>query len=251
MSEQRPKVPAVVKESGSRGESVETHPSFGMIGLSRWTSSGGRHFFGAAIEPHAGVSISIHRGEKHRSLSNHWYHGTQEIIQVDMTEAQFAQMITSFNIGSGVPCTISHVSRKAMEGIPEGMVPECPEVSERKLVEREFKAQMLEMAREIEALVAKAKAFQDKPSINKADRKEFADIAEHIKSAVASGVPFIQKQFNEALDESVTHAKADVDAFMSNLLRQAGMEALREKAAGLSIKLLPGESAPLELPPAS
>lgn len=249
MSEQRPKTPPKIERSGDEGESTETHPSFGMVSLSRWTSGGGRSFFGSAVEPHAGVSLTIRRGEKKRSLSNDWYHGTDEIIEINMTEAQFAQLITSFNIGSGVPCTISSVNRRGLDGIPDGTVPECPEISEHKRVEAKFKVRMMEMARQIEALVNKAEEFQGKPNINKADRKAYADIASHIKSIIASGVPFIQGQFNEALDMSVSHAKADVDAFMTNLLRQAGMEALRDKMMGFKVNLLPEPDAEVKALP--
>ena len=215
-----------------------------MASLSRWSSGGGRSFFGSAVEPHAGVSLSIHMGEKHRSLSNHWYHATGEIIEINMTEAQFAQMITSFNIGGGVPVTLSHISKSVIAQLPDGLIPECPEVSERKLVDTEFKEDMAELMHEVEKLVQKAAEFQDKPSINKADRREFVNIADHIASIVRSGVPFIQKQFNEALDTTVSHAKADVDAFISNLMRQAGVEALADKVRALNVRLLPEDTQP-------
>jgi hypothetical protein len=238
----RKKIPATVTKAGN-GDFVETHPSFAMVSLSRWSSGGGRSFFGSAIEPHAGVSLSIQTGEKHRSLSNHWYHATGELIEINMTEAQFAQLITSFNIGGGVPATLSHVNKRNIAELPDGIIPECPEVSERKLVDTEFKEDMTELMHEVDKLVAKAEAFQEKPSINKADRKEFAAIADHISHIVKSGIPFVQKQFNEALDTTVSHAKADVDAFVTNLMRQAGVEALADKVRSLKVRLLPEDTA--------
>lgn len=242
MSE-RKKTKATVKEVGN-GNFIETHPSFAMASLTRWTSGGGRSFFGSAVEPHAGVSLSIHMSEKHRNLSNHWYHATGEIVEINMTEAQFAQMITSFNIGGGVPVTLSHISKSVVAQLPDGIIPECPEVSERKLIDTEFKEDMSQLMHDVEKLVARAKTFQDKPTINKADRKEFASIAEQILHAVKSNVPFVQQQFNEALDKTVTHAKADVDAFVSNLMRQAGVEALADKVRVLNVRLLPEDTQP-------
>lgn len=238
----RKKIPAIVTEAGN-GNSVETHPSFGMISLSRYTSSGGRSYFGAAVEPHAGVSISIHKGEKHRSMSNTWYHAREEVIQVDMSEAQFAQMITSFNIGGGVPCTISHISKSALATLPDGIIPECPEISERKKVETEFKHVMRNLGEEVAKLVLKAQQLQEKPSVNKGDRQEFVKIADGIASIIRSQVPFVQSQFNEAMDATVAHAKSDVDAFISNLMRQAGVEAMRDKVLAAKPNLLPIEDA--------
>ena len=247
MSE-RKKQPATVRPSSTTGGTVETHPSFAMISLSRWTSGGGHSFFGSSVEPHAGVSLSIRRGEKHRSLGNYWYHATEEIIEVNMTEAQFSEMITSFNIGGGIPVTLSHISKKTIQDLPDGMIPECPEINERKTVESEFKALMTRCAAEVAKLVETAKTYQDKPTINKADRKVFTDLAHSIQCVIENGLPFIQGQFNEAMDKTVTHAKADVDSYMSNLLRQAGMDSLKEKAAALDIKLLRDDGGDEQLP---
>lgn len=249
MSE-RKQTPPHVEASGDGKTFTESHPSYALIGLSRWSSGGGRSFFGSSIEPHAGVSLSISVAEKKRNLSNTWYHTRGEIIQVDMTEAQFAQMITSFNIGCGVPCTLSHLSKSVIAKLPDGIIPECPETNERKLVEQEFAADMKRLGEQLAVLVKKAQELQEKPSVTKADRKLFTDIAQSIQSIVSASAPFIQKQFNEALDDTVTQAKADVDAFLTQLLRTAGMEAIRDRAEAMRPAFLKPLDEIKSMPPA-
>ncbi|MGV0949112.1 MAG: hypothetical protein ACOYB3_00260 [Azonexus sp.] len=232
MSE-RKQVP-IKLESKSDGNVEESHPSFGLIGVSHYTCTPPQNFFGSSIRHNAGVSLSISRAVKHRNLSNTWYHGKDEIIEVNMTQAQWAELLSSFNRGPGVPCTLNHVNRNAANDYVEMGVPACPETNERQEIEIEFKREMRKLTDGMKALLEKAASFQDKPSINKADRKEFLDIATTLNRKIDSCMPFIQGQFNEAMDGIVVAAKADIESFTSQLLRQAGIGVFQEKVAALS-----------------
>jgi hypothetical protein len=39
-------------------------------------------------------------------------------------------------------------------------------------------------------------------------------------------IPFVQSQFNEAMDKTVTEARAEVEAFVDNKIRSLGIQAL-------------------------
>lgn len=233
----RKHVPPTITRVGSPGrdeEVVETHPSYAMISLGRYTCMPAQNFFGSAIKHHAGISLRIRLAEKHRNLSNDWYFGKQEVIEVNMTAAQLADLLTSMNIGDGVPCTLTHLAQsdELQAQYPDPMVPPCPETTMRQQYEDEFKKDMRQVAEGIAKLVQMARVLQEKPSINKADRKQFADIADTIKCKIENSIPFVQGQFNEALDKVLTEAKADLESFTDQLAHSLGSEALAAQIKG-------------------
>jgi len=43
-----------------------------------------------------------------------------------------------------------------------------------------------------------------------------------------ANMPFVQTQFNEAMDKTVTEAKAEVEAFVSHKVTSLGLASLKE-----------------------
>ena len=84
----------------------ECHPAFGMIGIFR--TSGQRHLFGSPLERHNGyVTLRVRHAERFSSgHGSDSFFGRSQIINVVLSEAQFAQLITNWNQGEGVPCTL-------------------------------------------------------------------------------------------------------------------------------------------------
>lgn len=205
---------------------TEEHESFGVVQINRVTSSKAQSLFGSKIRHNNLVSLSIKHATRERSLSNEWVYAGEEIVEVVMSAAQFAEAITSLNHGTGVPVTINHLHNKGMA--------ECPDVPVREEFEEDFKAGVKEAFNDIEMLVGMAQELQDKKTINKADRKVFSEVAERIQRVLTSNVPFVQAQFHEMLDQAVTEAKAEVEAHAQNVingLAQKGIELSEEQKA--------------------
>jgi hypothetical protein len=55
------------------------------------------------------------------------------------------------------------------------------------------------------------------------------DIAKGIQCKISNSLPFVQSQFNEAVDSTLTDARADLQAFTEQLTRYLGSEALVKK----------------------
>lgn len=109
-----------------KDETVETHESYGMVGLSRFTCGGGKgmNLFGSSIQHYSGMTLTIREAVKRRNLNREWYGGRRIIAEVTLSPAQFAEMIMTPNVGDGVPCTINFVTG-------EGTKAECPEYNQR------------------------------------------------------------------------------------------------------------------------
>jgi hypothetical protein len=220
--------------AGGGTETEENHPSYGMVRLSRYTCNPAQNFFGSAIKHHAGVSLSISKARKHRNLSKDWYFARENLIEICLTPSQLADLMTNMNMGDGVPCTLNHVAQTAAlkAEYPDSTVPYCPETTMRQQYEEEFKKDMGDIANSIEALVQAAASLADKPSVTKADRKAFVDIAKRIRDSLANSLPFVQGQFNESLDRVLTEAKADLESFTDQLAHSIGSAAIAAQIKG-------------------
>lgn len=220
----------------------EDHPSYGMIGASRYTCTPPQNLFGSSVRHHAGVAVRIHQAHKARSLSDDRYYSDGLLVEIEMSAAQWGEFISSANIGDGVPCTLHYLNPQLKE-ISNGQIPPCPEESQRQAIHDDFKKEMEKLAAGLDELVALAQSFQTKASINKGDREQFAKLAEGLRCKISNSIPFIHSQFTEATEHTVTDAKANLEAFVTNLSRSLGDAQLKARLQGSAQNVLPELSA--------
>jgi hypothetical protein len=203
---------------------VDSHPSYGLLEIHR-VSGGRTALFGSSIVHGQTIRLTVHRAKSRRSLAHTWYSQEGEIIEVEMSPAQFAEAITTLNCGQGVPCTIR---RHVGEDIPEPVVPAV-----RQQYVDEFKAVMTELHRKITAGKGEVEELLKKKSLNNVDRARIYSTLDAIWRAVQDSVPFIHDSFNEAMDKTVTEAKAEVDAFFTNAVTTLGLQAMSSRLEAL------------------
>jgi hypothetical protein len=207
-----------LKYSEMEDETIQ-HESFGLISLNRF-SGGARPLFGSSIQHKQCVQLTISQAEVHRSLNRDSYYDTVEIIEVEMSQTQFAEAITTLNHGGGVPCTIKRIKGRTIASPPI--------VNERQRIQDEFERDCKEIAHDLDASIRRVSEILAKPSISKADRKLITDALSTAKMRLANNLPFVHGQFDEAMDKTVTQAKGEIEAFFTNALIKAGQTALAE-----------------------
>ena len=137
---------------------TESHESYGMVEISRYTCNPPQNFFGSSVRHHSGISLRIHKAIKRRSLAEDRYFAQGTIIEVDMSAAQFADMVCSPNIVYGVPCTLRFLAMP--EGVPLGKpLAPCPEESVRQRIQEDFEEKMEAMTKEMVKLTEQTKAI--------------------------------------------------------------------------------------------
>ena len=98
------------------------HPSYGILHIAR-TSGGGSaiRLFGSPLATHYGtIRLSISKGKWIHGHNHDRYYGmNKDYVEVEMSAAQFADAITSLNLGSGTPCTIRYVQGVRVDSPPE------------------------------------------------------------------------------------------------------------------------------------
>jgi len=94
----------VKKGPGNADEAVEQHPAYAQIGANR--VSGGAYLYGSDFKHQHYITIQIHDSELHRQLSGDRAHSKRRLIEIAMSEAQWATFVSSLNQGGGVQCTL-------------------------------------------------------------------------------------------------------------------------------------------------
>jgi hypothetical protein len=198
------------------------HESFGMLQISRVSVSPPTNLYGSSIKHGNTIMLRIHEGSKRRDLNRDWYSANKLLVEVEMSQTQFAEAITSLNMGSGVPVTLRYVmgESKAI----------CPEEHKRQEIEKEFDATCKNVCNGLDELIKKAQTTLNSGSqIKKADREELLSLLWQIKNNTMSTLPFIQKSFNEQMDKTVMEGKGEIEAFFTGAIQKTGLEALQGK----------------------
>jgi hypothetical protein len=215
------KVAPTITQQRGPGGSIETkaeHPAYGMIGASR--VSGGTMLFGSDFQHNAFVRIAVRRAYVRRDLSTDWPHAHQELIEVDLSEAQWAEFVSAMNIGFGVQCTIRHVQGEYAPGIP---------TPEKRM--DQFRAELAEdLSDSIEAL-ADLEAAIDGLKLSQKQKDELLKKVDTSRSRLTSGLPFVATRFAEHMDTTVNKARIEINAHATHAVQQIGLKTLASEAA--------------------
>lgn len=201
-----------------------TDPAMVMVGFSRQTRGGdGATLFGSSVKNSNIISLQIVPAEVDRHLSQDWFHGKNKpIIEVLLSPLQFAELLTTMNVGSGVPGTLAFYNDQYYT------MPKMPEKAE------EFKD---EIAADLQNIINKLneaeeviqKFIDDPKPIGKQARRQLKDLVSSFRNTIKHHFPFIISQFSRQLARTVSEAKAEVDAFVEHTITQTGIEELRKK----------------------
>lgn len=199
-----------------------THPSFGQISFSR-TTSGNTNFYGSELPQYYYITMEVHQSEIIRELTQDRYyaHGIP-LIKVRMSSGQFSEMITSMNMGSGVPCTIERLQGKKVEDLPM-------QESRKEFVHRKFEDRMKMFADTIRERQQKAKELVKKKTLSKQDVHELSHHLEWLTGEVERNIPFFAKCFQETMDEVVFEAKTEVENAIQHKINVLGLTELNNQ----------------------
>jgi hypothetical protein len=212
MSEQAETIVEDKVIGGTRHE----HPSYGVIEISRWQGSE-TALFGSSILHRNGINIRILTAGLHRTLGRDWIHGGKVIVDFNMSPTQFADAITSLNAGEANPITLEYVT-----GDKDNRRPQAPYKSKTKQFNDEFTMDCKELAKRFDSTIQLAKDTH-------AQKRLISEI-EMLRQEVASNLPFVNESFTEQMEHTIKEAKGEVEAFITGMVHNYGLEAIRAQA---------------------
>jgi hypothetical protein len=201
---------------GNRGDDVtitspttnefgdEVHPSFGVVRLSRVTSSPGIRLFDSAISHSQFVRMEIARASRSRGLHHDFVHGSgAPLIEVDMSLSQWGALVSSFNQGSGTPVTLHRVAGEVM--------PEAAHESRLAQTARE----VADAAADATAGVAESAQAIVTAFNAKAGRREMSDLINNLRRTIGNlprNMQYAADTLTRHSEDVVAKARADIEA---------------------------------------
>lgn len=199
-------------EDYARKESTMTHPAFGQIAANR--VSGHATLYGSEFKHPHYMTITIRRSELHRSLSRDCPFAREELIEVALSEAQWATFVSTPNHGQGVQCTLSHLNGKMIPGITP------PKSSHER-----FANEMHETVKEIQTALKDLAAGMD-GALSKTKVSQLRKDLETLTHRLSESTGFVTEQFDEHMEQTTEKAKIEINAYATNVIHRAGLDAI-------------------------
>jgi len=206
----------------------ESHPSYGQISIMRVSSSHATTFYGSHLRHSNFIEVEIKESDVIRSLNADRYYDRNSILRFRMTEAQFATMITSLNMGGGTPITITRRDNQ--------VVPEPTFRDQREKTQLDFENKVKNVTKTLEAALARLEALAAPGAkLSKGELNEAIDGIRTGVREVSNNIPFVADQFELTMDKLVTAAKADIETHLGNAVVRAKQLGVSMEPSGIAM----------------
>jgi hypothetical protein len=216
----------------------EAHPAFGVAVVTR-RSGGGRSLFQSDLLHNETISLSVREATRKRDLSHDWIHPGRELVEIEMSLAQWGSLVSSMGLGSGVPVTIRRTEHKPF--VPE--IPHQPRTAESLREVREVTDRMYTRVKE--ATAALHEAIHEKKGVRAT--KEALNALENAVAHAGSNAQFTVDSLVEAGEQVVAQARADIETHALEVARLTGAGPSIE-ASSFDTPALPGPATSREEP---
>lgn len=221
-----------IEGEGTTMERVRhTHDAMGVIKVVKSQGSQAT-LFGSALKHSQFIGIEINRAHVDRHLNADHISdvGEPPIVQLSMSEAQWAQFVSSIGNGMGTPVTLEWAPSRDVFPSP---MPRLAAEPTKKTFEDEMKAAGEKAS---EAIIKVQKKFDEflatgAKAPSKAQLKEMQDELRHAGSHFAGHMAFVQRQFAATMEKTVSAAKTEIETYIGNLATATGIEAIRNQTA--------------------
>lgn len=196
-----------------REETKTTHPAFAQISASRVSGRG--ILYASDFDHQHYITLRISRSELHRNLNRDWHFPREELIEVAMSEAQWATFLSSMNMGGGAPCTLVHIDRVPVPGLPKPQ----PRADQ-------FKAEMHKSMEKTTQRIDEIITRIDEMGLPKGKTQTLKEALAGLQQQISSNLPFVASQFEEHIEDTIEAAKIEVQGYVQGLAQKTGIEAL-------------------------
>lgn len=203
-----------VSERDSHGHVKTDHPAFAQIGVSR--VSGYASLYGSDFRHQHYMTIRIAASTLNRSLSEDQpFASNKKYIEVSLSEAQWCQFVSSPNVGSGTQCTLTQFAGEVIPGLPDPFNPKDQFAKEAAETMAHAFADLDALRKEVAAMNISQKA-----------KDAILRRADHAARSIGSSVAFVLDQFGEHMEKTVEKAKIEINAYATNTIMHAGLNAI-------------------------
>ena len=200
--------PHTERQSSPFEGTLHTHPAFGLLKVNRVSGESGA-LFGSDFHHQNFIRLTLTRARLSRSLSKDWVYSVGlPLAEVDMSQTQWARLVSSLNFGEGTPVTIRHTE-------VDGPVPYITPRAEIGLYEDEgndaIRAVVDRIDRTIERVESELSTLSNKRRVAVLEELHRArrEVTEHL--------PFVKESFARTLEKNVEMAKIEIAAYAETM----------------------------------
>lgn len=191
--------------------------SYGQVSFSRIQSTG-KELFGSVINHNSYISLKINSSEMvEDDLYQTHYFERDKLIEINLSTAQFAELITTLNYGSGTPCTIEFIKG-------EGRIPykKPYDADILKTLETVVETEQKRVTGVVYDLQEELQEVLSKKSIGKKDKEELKlKISVLIQNCINSH-SFAEQQFVKNMEKHVSDCKTEIDSTLAQRAKLLG-----------------------------
>lgn len=212
--------PTEVIEDGPAGGTRRSHPAFGVMSAGRFNGRHGR-MYGSPLVHNGGISISISLSDEYVNFShsNYWERhkapGGGTVVELRMSEAQWAAFISTLNVGSGVPVTLDYVRTGPLERMPH-----IDDISFEDKRAADIGAKVKEQTEAMTKALRRFDELLEQPTVKKSDLKELRSMLRQCGDHLASNTELAAKMLTEHQEKLIETAKAEVSAMVTRMQMQ-------------------------------
>lgn len=211
------KLPNTLPGKRSLHDTQESHPAYAQIGCSRVSATPGTVLYGSDFRHGHYMTITIRRSTLNRGLNHDWPHGHDELIEVALSESQWASFVSTPNSGLGTQCTLQYYQ-------PQGMIPGIPDPPDR--TDQFTKEARQDMDEALAAIKDLRAAIDTVPGLSQKQKRLLSEGAHTAERRLTDSLPFVARSFGEHVERTTDKAKTEVHAYVENVIRRTGIEAL-------------------------
>lgn len=207
----------------------ERHPTYATVGICH--HSGARHLFGSDLDLHHGVvALQIYRASRVTSPDGDMnIRQVQKVVEVVMSAAQWAAVVGTPNMGTGVPCTIQHIAQSESHRYADPPRVRTETAHEAEAVRKA--GERVERAAE-EAIQSITRRLEGKVSKKLLD--EVANDLKRLQMEVKHNSPWYVERLREAADKTVAAAQTEIDAFITGAATRLGFDSMKQLAQAVT-----------------
>jgi hypothetical protein len=195
----------------------EVHPSWVLIGASRgsWSPPGVALFQSEIRHQHA-VTIRVVQASRKRDLKHDWVHGGKILMEVVLSEAQWASFVSSMNSGDGTPATLTLKET-------DYNVPQAPYDPRFAVTMAEASGAAADAFKDVQEALAEYERLVAEKAPAKDRKRAYQTLQSRIRNA-GPNVEYAGKRLAEHAEDVVNRARADIEAFVTKKAAQLGID---------------------------
>lgn len=208
---------------------TETHESWLLIRADHVSSSPGAELFDSEISHMNLVRVTVSRCRRRRDLHRDWRSAATQLIEFDMSQAQWGAFVSSFGNGDGVPATLTWFDGAAVPGV-------STHDSRLEKSHQEVLDAATEALADVREAYSQLKEAVD-TNAGKRDLRERLRALEIQMDNLPETMKFAATSLTEHVENVVTKARGDIEAMASEAVRRG----VQLDAAAIAPRMIEGD----------